>query len=287
MKIVISGKTGFIGSRMAARFGGAGHTVQGLSREDFKKGEGHLASIISGCDVLINLAGAPIIKKWTRSYCRELWDSRILTTRQLTDAMAACEEKPHTFISASAVGFYANNGIHTEENFIHNEDFLGILCQRWEEEASRARIHCRTYIMRLGIAMGKQGGALPQMVKPFRMYAGGKIGSGEQMISWIHIEDLLRAVEFIFTKRPDRNVFNLTAPHPVSNADLTRIIARTLNKPAVFTMPATALRILYGEGAVTLLEGQHVLPENLQKEGFTFLFPYPEDAMVDLLRKKD
>lgn len=284
MRIVISGKTGFIGSRLAARFSAAGHTVHGISREDFKQGEGHLASIISGCDVLINLAGAPIIRKWTRSYCRKMWDSRILTTRQLTDAMAACEIKPRTFISASAVGFYSDNGIQTEDHFTHNEDFLGILCQRWEEEASRARIHSRTYIIRIGITMGKEGGALPQMVKPFRMYAGGKIGSGEQIVSWIHIEDFLRAVEFIFTKRPDKNVFNLTAPHPVSNAELTRIISKTLNKPAVFTVPAAALKLLYGEGAVTLLQGQHVLPDNLLKEGFTFLFPHPEEAMINLLQ---
>ncbi len=284
MNIAISGHTGFIGGHLKKHFKGQGHEISGIGREDFAKGTGHLTSIVSECDILINLAGAPIIKRWTKSYSKKLWDSRILTTRALTEAIAETRDRPKAFFSASGVNIYTDKGIQTEKENQISEDFLGILCQRWEEEALKARIHCNTYVLRFGIVLGKDGGALPQMALPFKMYVGGKIGHGRQMISWIHIDDFMRALDMLINALPDQNVFNFTAPSPVSNATFSAILARTLHKPNLIPVPAFALKLMFGEGAVVLLEGVNAVPENLQNEGFVFHYPELEGALQDLLK---
>ena len=284
MKIAISGHTGFIGTKLKKHFTSKGYSIIPIGRSDFSKGTGHLSSLVSGVDFLINLAGAPIIKRWTKSYSKRLWDSRILTTRALTDAIAETSEKPQAFFSASAVGYYAGEGVQTETNYQQDEDFLGILCDKWEEEALRARIHSHTYIIRIGIILGKEGGALPQMAMPYKLFVGGKLGNGKQMVSWMHYDDFARALEWLMEKLPETNIFNFTAPNPVSNAVLSAQMAKTLNKPNLFTVPAFALRLLYGEGAVALLNGQHVIPDNLLKEGFQFQFETIDQALNDLLK---
>ncbi len=283
MNIIISGQSGFIGSKLTSFFRSQGHEVTGIGRGDFAKGVIHLASLLSNKHVLINLAGAPIIKRWTRSYSKVLWDSRIVTTRLLVDALPSASNGPKAFFSTSAVNIYGDQGVNTETENTLDEDFLGTLCQRWEEEALRARIHCRTYIMRFGVVLGKGGGALPQMALPFKLFVGGKIGDGRQMISWIHIDDLAQALNKLMQELPDQNVFNFTAPHPVSNAEFSSSLAKTLNRPNLFRVPAFALKILYGEGAVTLIKGVTVLPENLLKEGFRFQYPQLEGALNNLM----
>jgi len=285
MKIVISGKTGFIGSKISAWFASRGHEVTGIGRADFLKGADHLSGLISGCDFVVNLAGAPIIRRWTKSYSKKLWDSRIVTTHLLTEAIGASRPRPRAFFSASAIGIYAEEGIHTEDQNRFDEDFLGILCQRWEEEAQKARIHCPVYSMRIGIVLGREGGALPQMALPFKMFVGGKIGSGRQITSWIHIDDFIAALHHIMENLPDVSVFNFTAPSPVSNAEFSAILAETLGRPNLFTVPSFALRLLYGEGSVALLHGQHVLPQRLINHGFTFQYPELKSALHNLLAK--
>lgn len=283
MKIAISGHTGFIGTKLKEYFTARGYEIIPIGRNDFSKGTGHLSALISGADYLVNLAGAPIVKRWTKSYSKKLWDSRILTTRALSDAIAETRDRPKAFFSASAVGYYSGEGVQTETNYKQDEDFLGILCDKWEEESLRARVHCNTYIVRIGIVLGKEGGALPQMAMPYKLFVGGKLGNGKQMVSWMHYDDFARALEWLMEKLPDTNIFNFTAPNPVSNAELSAQIAKTLNKPNLFTVPGFALRLLYGEGAVALLNGQHVLPDNLLKEGFTFQFETIDQALNDLL----
>lgn len=283
MKIVIAGQTGFIGQNLTTYFLQKGYEVSGIGRKDFERGVSHLASVISGADVLVNLAGAPIIKRWTKSYSKKLWDSRIVTTRQLTDAIAESTERPKAFFSASAVGIYDGQGVHTENKFVFDNDFLGLLCQRWEEESQRARIHTATYNIRIGIVLGKDGGALPQMAMPFKLFVGGKLGNGRQMTSWIHIKDFVKALDFLIMKLPEKNVFNFTAPAPVSNAEFSSVLARKLNRPNLFAVPGFAIKLLFGEGSVALLNGQNVLPENLLIEGFEFEFPELDKALEDLL----
>jgi uncharacterized protein len=283
MKIVISGQSGFIGTKLTAWFTAKGHTVVGVGRADFAKGPYYLASIISGSDFLINLAGAPLVRRWTRSYSKKIWDSRIITTRLLSDAIAGCKQRPKAFISISGIGIYDSEGVHTETENELDEGFIGILCQRWEEEALRSRIHCNTYIIRTGVILGRDGGALPLMSLPFKWFVGGKIGSGNQIISWIHINDFARALELIMGKLPEQNIFNLTSPSPVSNKEFSSILAKTLGRPNLIPVPGFALKLLFGEGATMVLNGQYAIPKNLMNEGFIFQFPDLERAMGDLL----
>ena len=283
MRIAIAGHTGFIGSELKNFFTGKGYKITGIGREDYGKGNTHLASLIEGQDFLINLTGAPIIKRWTRRYSRILWRSRIDTTIQLREAIGLCRERPKAFFSASGVNIYQSGGTHTESNSKLNNDFLGLLCQNWEEEAAKARVFCPTYIIRTGVILGKSGGALPQMALPFKLFVGGKIGNGKQMISWLHIKDYAEVVHMLMKKLPEQEVFNFTSPNPVSNAEFSSELAKTLKRPAFFTVPPFALKLLFGQGSVVLLTGVNVLPENLQKEGYEFRFPQIKEALADLL----
>lgn len=283
MKIILSGKSGFIGSYLTDYFTDKGYEVSGIGRKDFRLGEQHLAGLISGKDVLIHLAGAPIIKRWTRQYTRTIWNSRVETTGMLTNALKLLRTRPSVFISSSAVGIYTDEGKHTEDNNQLSDDFLGTLCQRWEEEARKAQFLLPVYTIRTGIVLGKEGGALPQMSLPFKLGVGGKIGSGKQGLSWMHILDYAQAVDMIIQKQPSQTIFNFTAPHPVSNAEFSKMLAETLHRPNIFTVPGFALRMLYGKGATTLLGGQYAYPENLEKAGYKFQFPKLKEALEDLL----
>ena len=283
MKIAIAGHTGFIGSELKKHFRSKNHEILKIGREDFAKGKEHLSKILSGADVLINLAGAPVIKRWTKSYTKELWDSRILTTKALAEAVMQASPKPRFFFSHSGVHIYANTGTHTEDSEDFDQKFLATLCQRWEQEALHAKFFCQTYILRVGMILGTTGGALPQMARPYKMGAGGKIGDGKQMVSWMHISDYLEAIDFILKEAPDASVFNFTSPNPVSNAVLSKTLAKALNKPNFFTVPPIALKMLYGEGASLILSGQEVIPRNLQALGYSFRFPQIQEALEDLL----
>ena len=287
MRIAISGHTGFIGNELKNYFSEKGYEITDIGRKDFSKGSMHLANLINGHDYLINLAGAPIIKRWTRKYSRLLWSSRIDTTAKLREAVAQCNEKPKAFFSASAVGIYTSEGIHTENSNRLSNDFLGLLCQNWEEEAAKTRILCPTYIIRTGIILGKNGGALPQMSRPFKFFVGGKIGTGKQMISWMHIQDYIEALHMLMKKLPKEEIFNFTAPNPVSNAEFSSVLAKNLHRPNYLPVPPLALNLLFGEGSVALLSGQNVLPENLQKAGYEFRFPYVSGALKDLLQSAE
>lgn len=283
MKIIISGKSGFIGTNLQKYFHDAGHEVTGISRYDFRQGPAHISSLLENKDVLINLAGAPIIKRWTRKYSRELWSSRIDTTHALVEAIHTTNEKPGVFISSSAIGIYDDKNIHTEESENFDSEFLGTLTKRWEEEAIKARLVVDTFVIRTGIVLGSNGGALPKMSLPFKLGVGGKIASGQQMISWIHINDFARGIDWIIQKRPESKVFNMTAPRPVNNADFSKTLGKVLHRPSFMPVPAFALRLLYGQGADALISGQNVLPENLQKTGFRFQYPTLESALENLL----
>ena len=285
MRIAISGHTGFIGSELKKFFSEKGFEITGIGRNDFKRGPGHIAGMIEGHDFLINLAGAPIIKRWTRKYSRLLWTSRIDTTRKLREAIGMCNNRPKAFFSASGVDVYSSGKTHTESNNELNDDFLGLLCQNWEEEALNARIFCPAYIIRTGVILGENGGALPKMALPFKLFVGGKIGNGKQMISWMHISDYAEALYMLMQKLPDQEIFNFTSPGPVSNAEFSSVLAKALNRPNFFVVPPFALRLLFGRGAVILLTGRKVLPENLQKAGYTYQYPEITGALQNLINQ--
>ena len=286
MNILMSGATGFVGTNLTRAFQGRGWEVLPLGRDDFKLDRDSFAEKCRGADVVINLAGAPIAERWTEEYKKVLYGSRIDTTRKIVEALSSMAEKPRLFISTSAVGIYDTKGVHTEDRATFARDFLGKLAQDWEREAMKAReAGVRTVIFRFGIVLGKGGGALQRMLIPFKLGAGGVIGDGKQPFSWVHIDDLIRAYFTVIEQESYEGVYNLTAPNPSTNKELSKTIGRVLKRPVLLRIPAFVLRLQFGEAAKVLLEGQTVLPERLLESGFTFTFPRIEQALEDILRR--
>ena len=282
-KIILSGQTGFLGSNLSSFLNDSGYDVVGLGRKDFLLEPDALVGKLEGAQVIIHLAGAPIIGRWTVSYQKEIYDSRILTTRKLVAAMGLLKQKPDVFLCASAVGIYPDQGLHDESSGLVSEGFLGEVCTDWEAEAKRASKMCRTVMLRFGVMLGQSGGALKKMALPFKFGLGGRIGSGKQMMSWIHIEDVLAAIHFAITQPGIKGPVNVTSPNPVSNKTFTITLARVLRRPAIFPMPAFMLRLVLGKGAVVLTGGQTAFPAKLQQNGFVFKHPDLEPALQDLI----
>jgi uncharacterized protein (TIGR01777 family) len=286
MKIAMTGATGFVGSYLGEKFARAGHTVAPVSRKDLGGDGDGLPEILRHAEVVVNLAGAPIIKKWTRQYKEELYASRVETTRKVVAAMKSLKERPRALVSASAIGIYASGETrtHTEKNNELAQDFLGALARDWEQAALEAEeLGVRTVLFRFGVVLGRGGGALQAMLPPFKAGLGGTIGDGSQPFSWVHIEDLARAFRAAIEDDSFRGIYNLTAPNPVTNKELTRVLAKALGRPAVFRVPTMVLKLQFGEGAQVLTKGQRVLPERLTESGFEFRFKDIESAIRDCL----
>ncbi|MEI6823201.1 MAG: TIGR01777 family oxidoreductase [Bacteroidota bacterium] len=270
MKIAISGSTGFIGKRLTAKFIEKNIEIISIKRDDLLLSIEDLSKKIEGVDVVINLAGAPIAARWNETYKQLLVSSRIESTKKLVAAINYLKIKPNIFISTSAIGIYDTIHIHTEQSVNYGGNFLSDLCINWEQEALKAQT--RTSIFRLSVVLDKNEGALPKMLLPFKLGLGGKIGNGKQHFSWIAIEDLINAYLFIIEKKDLSGIFNLCSPHPINNIELTKVIGKTLKRPTLFTVPTFILKLLYGEGAGVITEGQAVIPENLLNNGFVFLY---------------
>lgn len=270
MKIAISGSTGFIGKRLTAKFIEKNIEVISIKRDDLLLSIEDLSKKIEGVDVIINLAGAPIAARWNENYKQLLVSSRIESTKKLVSAINYLKIKPNLFISTSAIGIYDTIGIHTEQSVNYGGNFLSDLCINWEQEALKAQT--RTAIFRLAVVLDKNEGALPKMLLPFKLGLGGKIGNGKQHFSWIAIEDLINAYLFIIERKELSGIFNLSSPQPINNIELTKVIGKTLKRPTLFTVPTFVLKLLYGEGAGVITEGQAVIPENLLSNGFIFIY---------------
>jgi hypothetical protein len=301
MRIFITGSNGFVGTNLGRFFLNEGHEVTGLVRTEEKGkilpngmsyvvGEGtkpgKWQEAVSGHDVLINLAGVPIFQRWTPAYKRLLYDTRILTTRNLVDAIPAEIGSSVTLLSTSAVGYYgATRDEELGESSPPGDDFLATLALDWEGEAAKAREKgVRVVITRFGVVLGRDGGALAQMVLPFRFFVGGPLGNGRQWFSWIHIEDLCRAAHFVMTDKEINGPVNFTAPGPVRNRHLARAIGKALRRPSIMPAPAFMIRLLMGEFGSVILRGQRVVPRLLQSRGFKFKFADIEASLADLLR---
>lgn len=285
MNIAISGSTGFVGSSLVSAFREREFQITPIRRHDFMLGEEELAEKLNGNQVIIHLAGAPIIKRWTAVYKKTIYNSHINTTRKLSGAIARMNNAPKTFISASAIGIYKNDKTYTENNAEFDTGFLAKVCIDWEKEARKAQENTNVICFRLGVVLGRRGGALKIMLAPFKMGIGGVLGSGEQVMSWIHITDLVDAYLFAMESELYEGIYNLTAPYPVTNFQFTKSLGKVLHRPTIIPVPSFALKALYGEGADFLLDGQRVIPENLQKAGFNFRFQHIEEALEDLMIK--
>lgn len=279
MKVAICGKSGLVGSQLEHFFLSGHNEVVGIKIRPETSVEA-LAEQLKQCDIVINLSGATILARWSDAYKQTLFHSRIDTTKKLVDAMALCSDKPKLFLTASAVGIYDSVHEHGDTSTYYGDDFLASLCTQWEAEAQKAEaLGIRSVQMRFGVIYAKEGGAMQKMLPPFKMGVGGKLGSGKQMVSWIHIEDLVRAVDFIL-KQPDiRGSVNFTSPHPLSNIEQTRILGDTLGRPSFMSVPAFMIRLIFGEGASVMLDSKTVYPTRLLEHGFIFQYPRFDTAL--------
>ena len=280
--IAMSGSTGFVGSNLNRAFEKNKWSIVPLGRNDFKLGIDQLAGKIKDADIIVNLAGAPVIGRWTEEYKKIMYESRINITKGIVKACSKLDRKPKVLISASAVGYYTSGGPHTEKKHRKDRGFLGHMAQDWEREALEAeKIGIRTIIFRFGIVLGRGGGALQQMVTSFKLGLGGTIGDGSQPFSWIHMNDLTQAYEAAIGDNTYRGIYNLTAPNPTTNKGLTEALGKALGRPALLRIPKFVLRMRYGEGAEMLSSGQEVVPERLIEKGFRFQFTKIQDALND------
>ncbi|NOY24130.1 MAG: TIGR01777 family protein [Acidobacteria bacterium] len=281
MKFAITGATGFVGSTLIPFLEKNKHSTVAVLRGDFADTE-QLTAKLAGADVVVNLAGAPIVARWTRSYMEKLKESRVKTTRKLVSALEQAVPRPAVLVSASAVGLYPDFRQQTESSFTVKHDFLATLCEEWEAAAREAEaLQMRTVILRLGAGLGKGGGMIKKIRIPFFLGFGGRIADGKQGFSWIHLEDLCRLILFV-AEKGGSGVYNAVSLNPVDNIRFTRTLARILHRPAILPVPEFVLKLLFGKGARVLTSGQIVMPERALQEGFTFHYPTLKDALTEI-----
>lgn len=301
MRIFMTGGSGFVGSILTKTFSGHGCQVTVLTRsirEDltlpegvrFIEGdstrEGAWQKSVSEHDIIINLAGASIFKRWSRDNKGAIRDSRLMTTKNLVKALGARKGKETVLISTSAVGYYGDSGDEEmDENSPAADDFLASVTREWEASALQAEKHgVRVLVCRFGIVLGATGGALQRMLPLFRWYLGSPLGTGKQWFSWIHQRDLANIYMFLINQKDISGPINVTAPHPVRNKEMTRVLGEVLNRHTFMpNIPGFILKLFLGEFSSTLLNGQKVLPKRLLEMGFHFEFSNIRDALQDLL----
>ncbi|MEO0542007.1 MAG: TIGR01777 family oxidoreductase [Cyanobacteria bacterium P01_A01_bin.105] len=305
MKVAVTGATGFVGSELVQQLQAAGHSVKVLTRNPERARRvfpeaafpsvavtaytptesGPWQAEISGCDGVINLAGEPISERWTPERKRAMLASRQVGTEKLVEAIVQAAQKPAVMVSASAVGFYGTSETAEfyETSAPVEQDFLSEICQKWEAAAeSVTAVGTRLVVIRIGIVLGT-GGAIAKMLTPFRLYAGGPIGSGRQWFSWIHRHDLVRLFIQGLTDEGMQGVYNGTAPNPVRMNDLCNALGQVMNRPSWLPVPDFVIETLLGDGAKVVLEGQKVLPERTQAAGFSFKYPKVEPALREVV----
>jgi hypothetical protein len=243
-----------------------------------------LKEAIKDADVVVNLAGSPINTRWTRRNKRVIEESRFGVNTRLVEAMNQLEKKPAHFITASAIGIYQSKGIHTESSGSVAENFLASVVKVWEQPLSALHPEIRAAVLRIGIVLGRDGGMLPIMARVSKAGVLPVMGSGNQIYSFIHMDDLISAMRFILEER-EEGVFHLTAPNPVDNATFTRSLAKYLGVKIIFRMPEFVLKAALGESHIMVTEGPRVIPERLLQHGFVFRFPEIDTALQNLVQK--
>jgi uncharacterized protein (TIGR01777 family) len=296
-KLFITGASGFVGQALLPALKLEGYDIAALSRKvrDTSSGVrwvlGDPVTVddwqreVDGAFGLINLAGEPIIgKRWTPEQKQALRDSRVVTTQNLVTAIAQAKQKPSVLVSASAIGLYPKNEeTELDETSRPADDFLGKLCQEWEDAAKVAEVHgVRTVLLRIGVVLGRNGGALERMLPVFKWGLGGPLGSGNQWFSWIHIADVVGLILWALASGQVRGPVNAVAPNPVRMKDFASTLGKVLNRPAFLPAPSFALNLVLGESAQVILDGQRVLPKAALQQGYTFRFPELEAALRDL-----
>ena len=300
MNIAITGASGFIGRRLLKVLGGAGHSLTVFSRHagtnlppsarlvvwDPAKGLPPREAL-EQIDAVVHLAGESVAQRWTPEAKRRIGESRVQGTRNLVQGLAAAGRRPAVLVCASAVGYYGSREDEVlTENSSPGRDFLAQVCMAWEKEATAAaELGIRVVCLRIGLVLAAHGGGLARMLPPFKAGVGGKLGSGVQWTSWIHLDDLAELARYA-VEHPLDGPVNATAPNPVTNAEFTRTLARALHRPALFPVPAFALKILFGEMAEILLASQRAVPQAALGGGFAFRYPELAPALEQLLKPR-
>jgi uncharacterized protein len=290
MRIAATGATGFIGRRLVESLRAAGHEVRVLSRKpgpyqwDPLGGPPSKAAL-EGVDAVVHLAGEPVAQRWTPPAKRLIRESRVLGTRHLVQAFSSLSKPPAVLVAASAVGYYGSRGEEVlTEDAPPGAGFLPETCVEWEQASeSAAGLGVRVVRLRIGVVLGRGGGALQQMLPPFRMGVGGPLAGGRQWMSWIHLEDLVGLIRFALENPSVAGPLNATAPTPVRNAEFTRALAGVLHRPAFFPVPALALKLLFGEMSEVVLGSQRAVPQAAERAGFDFHFPEAAGALQSII----
>jgi uncharacterized protein len=310
MKVAVTGATGFVGSRLVERLQTEGHQIIALSRNAAKARQvfptatfpsveiveytplasGPWQQSLSGCDAVVNLAGEPLAEqRWTPEHKQRVIDSRRIGTEKIVEAIVQAQPRPQVLINASAIGYYGTSETATfDETSPAGNDFLADVCKQWETAATPVQESgVRLVILRIGIVLG-MGGAIAKMLTPFKLFAGGPIGTGRQWFSWIHRDDLVSLIlTALTTPSPTTpslsGTFNATAPTPVKMADFCSQLGAAMNRPSWLPVPAIALEVLLGDGAQVVLEGQEVLPKRVLATGFTYRYAEVKAAIAEIL----
>lgn len=301
MRVIITGGSGLIGRALTENLAKDGHEVIVLSRhpeavKNLPKGaraenwDGQSArdwgEFVEGADAIVNLAGTTIADRWSDAQKKAIRESRVNAGQAIVAAVKAAKKKPGVVIQSSAVGYYGPRGAEkiTEEVSAGN-DFLASVCKDWETStADLDGLGIRRPIIRTGVVLDKNGGALPKLVLPIKMFVGGPLGGGKQYFPWIHLDDEVAAIRFLIENQQANGVYNLSAPQPLTNQEFTRLAGKVLGRPTFMPVPAFAMQVLFGEMSTLLLDGQRVVPQRLMKEGFQFKFADAEAALRDVLK---
>ena len=297
MKITLTGASGFIGKALIAKLREGGHQIHLLGRNapkdaaiafskwDAMGNEPPPREAIAGADAILHLAGEPVAQRWSDDVKRRIRESRVNGTRRLVDAIeAAGAERPKTLIAASAIGYYGNRGDEmVTDTSKPGKGFLADVCVEWEAASQAAATYgLRVALVRIGVVLGRDGGALAQMLPFFKMGAGGRIGSGRQWISWIHLDDLVGIFDFALRTAAVSGAVNGTSPNPVTNADFTTTLAEVIHRPAALPVPEFGVRLLYGEMAQVVIDGQRVMPDAVARAGYHFHYPELRAALASV-----
>lgn len=303
MKVLVTGASGFVGQRVVKQLLNKGDEVVILTRNVVKAAlylgnqckyyvwsdtnELPPEEAFIGVDAVINLMGEGIAdKRWDEAQKQKIYNSRIIGTSKLVERIKGMDKRPSVFVSASGIGVYGNRGdeVITEESSV-TDDFLAKVCKDWEAEAEKAKdLGLRVVLLRTGVVIGKDGGALKKMIIPFKMGVGGPVASGKQYMSWIHVEDLAGIYVQAVRDPSYSGIYNGTAPNPVTNKEFTKELGKAVGRPAFFPVPAFALKAMFGEMSQVLLDGQKVLPKRVQEKKFRFRYPIVEMAIKESIR---
>lgn len=296
-RIILTGGTGFLGSSLINDLVERGYNCVVFTRspEKYKSTEvvkyiewvpesSYLAKYISGSKAVINLAGAPIAgKRWTDEYKKLIIDSRVDTTNALVDAINQCKTKPEMLLSSSASGYFGDRDdeILTEDSN-PGDDFLAEVCKKWEEATNKLSKEVKLVIFRTGIVLHPDNGALEQLLKPIKLFVGGSLGKGDQYFCWIHVADWKRFLIFALEKNGNSQIYNLSAPNPVTNYVLTKTIGKVYKRPTIFKVPTFILKLVLGESASMVLNSQRMIPKNILEANFKYEYELIEEAIINL-----